>query len=509
LEPQDVESPTEALSADQSRRLQNLLRIIAKVAAGDFSEKPPLDDTGDEISQFSVGFRFMLEDLEMARAEEATQREESRRQRAILERIVASGRDGILLLDRQGKVLLANEQFADQWHARPQDVATATAEWIQDVIAKASRDPAATQRMLGRMEQGGEDRQLDLRLADGRRLDAFSAPLRSEEGQPYGRGLCFRDVSEFHEQDHELKATNRRLRELNDQKTAFINMMAHELSTPLTPVQLQIHLIRTRLKKANDEKLVNGLDVLARNIERLATLVQDVLDVARLDANRLKIEKTMVDVNGLARDALEAFREQARRAGVRLSLDVTDALSVEADARRVGQVFYNLLSNALKFTPEGGSVRIETRTDGRFAVVHFVDSGAGLDANDYSKLFQPFSQLDHTQPSGSQRGTGLGLFICQGIVEKHGGRIWCDSPGRGMGSTFSFALPLAKPAAVVNEPKVVVPIERKGPKPTQDPRRLGFWPIIYFRCPNCRSRDINMRVIRNRYECMACTHAWR
>lgn len=228
------------------------------------------------------------------------------------------------------------------------------------------------------------------------------------------------------------------LREQNEFKTQFINNTAHELGTPLTPIRIQLSL----LERATDEAArARSLGILSRNFDRLARIIDDLLIATRLQGNKLVLEPARVDLAALAREVADSFADVAARQNVALQVDAPDSLVLEAaDGDKLHQVFYNLVANALKFSPPGGRVTIEARRDAgaREATVRVRDEGVGVAPQDIAKLFQPFSQL----PAGKARGgTGLGLHISRAIVELHGGRIWCESDGEGKGATFGFSVP--------------------------------------------------------------------
>lgn len=237
-----------------------------------------------------------------------------------------------------------------------------------------------------------------------------------------------------------------RMRDLEATKTQFFNAAAHEIGTPLTPIRLQIALLKKLAEAGTDPAQRHSLDILDRNVRRLAQLNQDILDVARLQAGRLSVDKRPLDLAALLLDVAETFEPMAESKGITLSTSCVPGLRVEGDATRITQVLYNLVNNALKFTPRGGLVSIEGRVAANDCEILVRDTGPGLAPGQIARLFQPFSQvLGKEQPP--HVGTGLGLFISRGIVELHGGRIWCESPGPGEGATFAFALPRATPLA--------------------------------------------------------------
>lgn len=232
-----------------------------------------------------------------------------------------------------------------------------------------------------------------------------------------------------------------RLKEMDRMKTQFVNTLSHELRTPLTPIKVQLHLLKTANASHDEEKQKRATEMLERNVLRMGGLIDELLEVARLQAGNLKLDLAPLDLGAAVGEALDSFRDVAKAGGVELQTKVEKGLPVEADARRLTQVMYNLLNNALKFTPQGGRILVEAaREDGK-ARIHITDTGIGIAPDDIQRLFEPFSQVHDTMQK-TNAGTGLGLYICKGILEGHGGRIWCTSPGPGKGTTFSFEMPL-------------------------------------------------------------------
>ena len=236
----------------------------------------------------------------------------------------------------------------------------------------------------------------------------------------------------------ERLAEIRRLKEMDRVKTQFVNTISHELRTPLTPIKVQLHIMKgakdaTTMKKATE--------VLERNVMRLAGLVDELLEVARIQAGTLRLARTYTDLGQTIQQALDSYVDVARANDIELVQRVEPDVVVLADPKRVQQVMYNLLGNAFKFTDKGGRIEVELRRVDGNAVVTVRDTGAGMDADDINRLFEPFSQI-HDPMQKTNAGTGLGLYICRGIVEGHGGKIWAESDGPGKGSTFAFYIPL-------------------------------------------------------------------
>ncbi|MEA3189867.1 MAG: hypothetical protein QOD77_449 [Thermoplasmata archaeon] len=230
-----------------------------------------------------------------------------------------------------------------------------------------------------------------------------------------------------------------RLREMDRFKTDFINTAAHELNTPLTPIKLQLLMLKRRVPEGTEDR--KAVDMLDRNLERLSLLVGDMLDVARLQAGRLRLEPKATDLAKLLVEACDTFADSAYARHVTLDLDAQGPLLAQVDGKRITQVVYNLVSNALKFTPADGRVTVRGKNDGGQVRITVTDTGVGLAPDQAAQLFRPFTQLHRHQIQAP--GTGLGLYISAGIVERHGGTISCTSPGVGQGATFTVLLPAA------------------------------------------------------------------
>jgi two-component system CheB/CheR fusion protein len=234
-----------------------------------------------------------------------------------------------------------------------------------------------------------------------------------------------------------------RLREMDHVKTRFMNIASHELRTPMTPIRTELHMMRTGKRGPVTPEMDKGLQMLGRNVDRLNRLIRELLEASRMQAGHLKLQAKPVDLAGMVQGAVQTMEGEARKRGVQLAASVP-AARVQADADRVQQVLINLLENALQFTPAGGSVRVRGEARADEVEVRVEDTGVGIEPEVVRKLFQPFSQAESGVPR-TEGGTGLGLYICKGIVEAHGGTIRAESEGRGKGATFVFTLPRAQP----------------------------------------------------------------
>jgi PAS domain S-box-containing protein len=232
-----------------------------------------------------------------------------------------------------------------------------------------------------------------------------------------------------------------KLREVNSFKTRFMNMAAHELNTPLTPIKIQLHMLKKRTDGAMEPERQHSVTLLDRNFQRLSGLVKDLLDSTRLQGDHLPVHLRPVDLAPIVREIGESFRPAAESAGIVFHLDVAATLPASADVGRIAQAISNLLANALKFTPTRGTVTLAARLQGSGVRIEVRDTGIGLEPEQAKRLFQPFEQVHESQIAEHQ-GSGLGLYITRGIVGLHGGQVWVESGGAGKGSTFAIQLPL-------------------------------------------------------------------
>lgn len=376
--------------------------------------------------------------------------DELRTTSSLLSATLESTADGILVVDTAGKITSLNRRFAQMWRIPDEILAAKNDDQAIEFVLSQLKDPQAFVAKVRELYANHEAESFDtLEFKDGRTFERYSKPQRVD-GRPVGRVWSFRDVTEQRRaEQQERRSLERaqeieRLQELNKFKSSFINMAAHELGTPLTPIRVQLHMLRERAADHLQNGERKAVDVIDRNVTRLAQFVQDMLEAARLQSGRIELRKTPAEMRIVLQEAFDTYQGAAQNAGITLALDAPESLPIEGDPNRLLQVVYNLVSNAIKFTPENGRVTISARSAGTEVVVRVKDTGTGLSPRQISRLFEPFSQV-HDASIKSFGGTGLGLYLSRGIVELHGGRIWCESDGPGHGSTFSFAVPVLGP----------------------------------------------------------------
>jgi signal transduction histidine kinase len=230
----------------------------------------------------------------------------------------------------------------------------------------------------------------------------------------------------------------------NRAKSEFLANMSHELRTPLNAIIGFSELMFSGMAGHMNEKQREYMGDIFKSGKHLLSLINDILDLSKIEAGKMEIETGRFDIKGLVEGSLMMFKEKAIKHDIYIKTGVEEGMGeITADGRKIKQVLINLLSNALKFTPDGGKVTVKAKRQGDYAEISVEDTGVGISAGDRQKLFMPFQQLGDTLTKNHQ-GTGLGLSLCKRLVEMHGGTIWVESePGRG--SRFAFTLPINPP----------------------------------------------------------------
>jgi PAS domain S-box-containing protein len=264
-------------------------------------------------------------------------------------------------------------------------------------------------------------------------------PLAAPEGEMPQVLVMTHDVTAQRQLVEELRESDRR-------KSEFIAVLSHELRNPLAAIRTNLYVAE---HGRSGDATSRALQVIDRQVGQLARMVDDLLDVTRITQNKVHLQRQQVDLDELVRQTIEDNRSTLERSGVRLEAHLGDGpLHVDADAARIAQIVTNLLANAVKFTPSGGTVSVSIAADRsrQRAVLRVSDTGTGIDPALLGSLFQPFMQADRTLDRTSG-GLGLGLALVKGLVDLHGGEVRASSEGLGKGAAFTVLLPLAPAVA--------------------------------------------------------------
>jgi signal transduction histidine kinase len=237
----------------------------------------------------------------------------------------------------------------------------------------------------------------------------------------------------------ERKVAEEKLKESDRRKDEFLAMLAHELRNPLAPIGTAAELLQTG--RLDPGRVRTTSQIIGRQVGHMTELIDDLLDVSRVTRGLIELESVALDMKDVVRDAVEQVAPLVGTRGHILTLDLARGIApVTGDRKRLVQVVSNLLNNAAKYTPEGGTIRVTVTTDDAHVAVEVADNGVGMTLDVAARAFELFAQAERTSDR-STGGLGLGLALVKSLVELHGGSVACASPGLGQGSTFCVRLP--------------------------------------------------------------------
>ena len=301
---------------------------------------------------------------------------------------------------------------------------------VLDLYADTENGKAKAQEVFQRFLAGAEilDQELEMRRADDSNvwISLSVRPIRDKEGRVVASRSVVVDITE-----------RKRLDQLKDE---FIALVSHELRSPLTVITGAVNTALTEGERLSPEETRQLLQDAALEAESLSHMLSNLLELSRMQADRLFLHAEMINVRKVIQSAIEEVKRQSL--AHQFVVDLPRRLPpVEVDELRLERILYNLLENAVKYSPQGGEIRVSVRPKKKHLVIAISDQGIGISSSDQAKLFQPFQRIEDSR-LGGVKGAGLGLLVCRRLVEAHGGRIWVESePGRG--STFFFTMPLS------------------------------------------------------------------
>ena len=227
----------------------------------------------------------------------------------------------------------------------------------------------------------------------------------------------------------------------NRAKSDFLANMSHELRTPLNAIIGFSEVLKDEAFGPLTEKQKEYINDVWESGKHLLAVINDVLDLSKIEAGKMQLDVNVVDLKNVIRSGVSLLREKAKEHNIKVVENINDDVGmVEADERKVKQVLFNLLSNALKFTPDGGKIGIDAQTTKTGIMISVWDTGIGIEEHDKERIFKEFERIDNLY-SREYQGTGLGLYIAKGFVERHGGKMWVESKGKNKGSKFIFTIP--------------------------------------------------------------------
>jgi len=342
------------------------------------------------------------------------------------EAVVQSLAEGLVVVNNKGEVVMMNPAAEKLLGVdKKQKIGKGLTEDLS-----GNEVVSLVQDVKGQVEKVVE---IDSAQAETKKIiRSSSALVENENGQTVGMVSVLTDVT--------------KQRELDRLKSQFVSSVTHELRTPLVATQKALDVILTKAAGPVNEDQARFLDIARRNLERLYALINDILDLSKLEAGKMQMTFAPASVEKMIEEVCSSLGSWANSKGIQFVKKVESGLpTVTMDANRIIQVLNNLVSNALKFTPQGGLVTVEAKSrGGQHVEISVQDTGIGIAKEDLEKVFERFLQVGERRQTDVS-GTGLGLSIAKEIVERHGGRIWAESE-KGQGTKFSFVLPLQPPA---------------------------------------------------------------
>ncbi|HEY6908420.1 MAG TPA: ATP-binding protein [Myxococcales bacterium] len=371
----------------------------------------------------------LVRELAQERDRQRRERQDADRRVAEMRAVFDSDPNGIALFDAEGALRMASRKIEEIFGIPLRSMYGGNYEEIysRKLRQAASKEYDAMFRRVRDIFADQDARaadEIELERPRHRWLRRLSVPVRGAAGEYVGRLMVYIDVTEQ--------------RELDRQRSDFLTVAAHELRTPLTPLSMYLQNIQRRLLRGDgiEPELITKA---RRQVERMSRLVEDLLDISRLESHRLQLAKEPVDVCELAQQVVADFRVPAQNHHIGVHCG-TPKVMVLGDRERLEQVLINLIQNAVKYSPLGGQIVVRVETRGAEARLSISDPGIGIPGDEQPRLFQRFFRAANAT-TRNYSGLGIGLFISNEIVQRHGGRFEVQSQV-GAGSTFTFYLPL-------------------------------------------------------------------
>ena len=374
-------------------------------------------------------------------------------------RLLEAAPDAILEVDFQGRIVLINQTAEKMFGYSRDELMGLNVETLVPASMRTGHVRHRTSYAAHpQMRPMGTGLELHAQRKDGS-LFPVEISLSPNPGEEGGRVIALvRDISarkqvedrlkaiqeqytaELSAKNQQLEARNLDVERANRLKSEFLASMSHELRTPLHTIIGFSELLTEQLEGSLNEKQKRFINHILQDSRHLLELINEILDLSKIEAGRLELQKEEMDFSGCLREVIAGIQQQAAAKSIRVDIRNEFNGTLYADRMRIKEILYNLLSNALKFTADGGNVWVEAAVQGHELQVVVGDTGIGVHPEEHNSIFEKFYQVGSTT-EGTREGTGLGLPITRKLVELHGGHIWLES-SPGEGSRFSFTLPL-------------------------------------------------------------------
>ena len=423
--PIEVNAPAAFLSAPIHHRGERVGNIFLGVKA---VEREFTSEDEETLVMFASQAALVIANARRYRDEQ--------RARDNLETLVNTSPVGVVVLDARRGVPLSFNQEAKRIVSSLKMPGGSVEEIIEVVTCRRAdgREIALNEIPLAQTLSTGETVRLEeivLQVPDGRSVSALinATPIFSEEGEIDSVVVTMQDMAPLEEME--------RLR------AQFMGMVSHELRTPLTSIKGSVATLLDDATSLDPAEMREFHRVISEQTDRMRSLINDLRDAAHIETGTLSVVPEPSDAAVLVDEARSLFLSTGRRHSIRI--DIAPVLpQVMTDRRRIVQVLSNLLSNAAKFSDEQSMIKVSAAQEGFLVAVSVADEGRGIPAERLRHLFKGPSRINDGERHGDHPGSGLGLAICRGIVEAHGGRIWAESDGLGLGARFTFTVPVAE-----------------------------------------------------------------
>ncbi len=400
------------ISLRVSKPLEEIAEVAKNMAEGDFSKKPSIYSK-DEIGELARALSYMSDEIKK-------RIDETRQESAKLDTVLSSMFEGEMVVDEKGRILLMNPSlrklfFVDSSFENRSPIEVIRNPQVQDAVDKILKD-----------KENLFSKEITISQPEERAFKINATPI-IQDGVLKGAVLVFHEITE--------------LRKLERIRQDFVANVSHELRTPISSIK---GYAETLLGEDIEDKhtIREFIEIIYQDSHRLANLIDDLLDLSKIESDKMNMVFEPLEVKPILERCLRVLDKMIKAKNLSLTVDISlNTPKVLADAKRISQVFLNLLDNAIKYTPEAGSIKIRIFSKDKFVQVDISDTGIGIPEKDLSRIFERFYRVDKARSRGLG-GTGLGLSIVKHIILAHNGQVWVNSK-EGFGSTFSFTIPQA------------------------------------------------------------------
>ncbi|MFW6238316.1 MAG: ATP-binding protein [Halanaerobiales bacterium] len=395
------------------RPIKDLKRAIRRVADKNFEHKLKID-SGDEIGELAGEYNKMisrLQEYEKLNIQKLVEEKEKS------EAIVNNINSPLLVTDGENRLILLNQRAKKLFGLKQEDLDRHFLEVINNEqlfdIIKESRN-------------NGQEKTITFERGESKiHFKVSCNTVESDEGDKKYTVTLLEDIT--------------KLKEIDEMKSEFVSTVSHEFRTPLTSMNMSLSMLLEGEIGSLNEDQKQLVEATYEDCERLNELVDDLLDLSKIESGKIQMDMDRVQVKKMVEATVRPFENQAAEDKINLTAEeIEDNLYMKADSNKISWVISNLIGNALRYTPEGGEIRVGARTRGQRVYIHVQDDGIGIPAEHQDKIFEKFYRANNNDDAAS--GTGLGLAIAREIIDAHGGSIWVESE-EGEGAKFTFSVP--------------------------------------------------------------------